>query len=250
MNNMETVISELQHKSVTNERWIDTIGGWNNFNFESACKDINLKYAISKAIIISGKKEFRKATDITFIKGKPYRKEEFIERLLTLANINLYNQFNIASNKESIDLIQSDSIMVEAATSLNIIELKEWNSNDTPIYGIIELLKNYLILETDIVFRTKIKQLSFIAPKAYFEKYKGYEGYFSLLDKIRTEFPEIDLNIFYLDVSEQSLYDIIKTTEENEIIKLSDYENEIQGISKLNMENWVKISDISQVPKR
>ena len=60
----------------------------------------------------------------------PYRPEEALERFVIVSNDdNFYNQVPVGGGKESIDLAIEHS-----KDSIEFIELKPWNSGDSPLY--------------------------------------------------------------------------------------------------------------------
>ena len=108
----------------------------------------------------------------------PYRLEEALERFIIVSNPdNFYNQVPIGGGKESIDIgiEENDSRFV-------FVELKPWNSNDSPLYAIVESLKNFM--EYRIIQERDIKRLNdfdeielmILAPEAYYMA-------FDLIDK-------------------------------------------------------------------
>jgi hypothetical protein len=106
--------------------------------------------------------------------GIPYRTEEALERFITLSNEgNFFNQVPIGGGKESIDIgiMESDKKFV-------FVELKPWKSSDSPLYGVIELLKNFVshqvIQDRGIHVKHQLDpiELMLLAPKAYYQNYK------------------------------------------------------------------------------
>ena len=104
----------------------------------------------------------------------PYRPEEALERFIIVSNPdNFYNQIPIGGGKESIDIgiRENDSKFV-------FVELKPWQSTNSPLYALIENLKN--LIEYRIIHKRKIKvipkydhlELLILAPQAYYEEYK------------------------------------------------------------------------------
>lgn len=256
MSLMDDIIEKLQGKITNNEkRWINTKTGWNNYNFDHD-KKINFSDIINDLIVPKGKQEFRKATNISFVKNngnyEPYRKEEFLERVLVIANNNLYNQFNISGGKESIDLVYSEKSKIDEIDKIEIIELKEWNSPNSPIYALIEILKNYLILSKDEKIKSKIKKLLIVAPKEYYNNFKldgNNKSFFELINKIKEENDWIDILIYYIDINYNDLVndELIKkikeeTNKKNEQnIDLEIFKSHFTNISKLKKNEWKEI---------
>jgi hypothetical protein len=106
---------------------------------------------------------------------KPYRNEEALERLIIASNsTNFYNQIPIGGRKESIDIgIQ------ENQSHFIFIELKPWTSSNSPLYAILESLKN--LTEYQVITERHIKtksthykniELMILAPSSYYQSYK------------------------------------------------------------------------------
>jgi len=104
----------------------------------------------------------------------PYRPEEALERFIIVSNPdNFYNQIPIGGGKESIDIgiQENDSTFV-------FVELKPWESADSPLYALIESLKN--LIEYRIIHERNIKvipkydhlELLILAPQAYYQEYR------------------------------------------------------------------------------
>ncbi|PKN68525.1 MAG: hypothetical protein CVU54_14500 [Deltaproteobacteria bacterium HGW-Deltaproteobacteria-12] len=123
-----------------------------------------------------GKKLFclrKKDTFTVTIEKTPYRPEEALERFITAANPeNFYGQVPIGGGKESIDIgIQ------ESGEKFIFVELKPWRSTNTPLYAIVESLKNLIeyrfILEKQIEDIPRFKEVDLIvlAPQSYYRDY-------------------------------------------------------------------------------
>ena len=123
-----------------------------------------------------GKKLFRlrKKSRFTLRENKePYRPEEALERFVIYSNeSNFYNQIPIGGGKESIDIgIGEDS------SKFIFVELKSWNNSNSPLYAIVESLKN--LTEYRIIHEKNIKpiplykdiELCILAPIAYYQRY-------------------------------------------------------------------------------
>jgi len=90
----------------------------------------------------------RKRNNFTITKDKkPYRTEEALERFIIRSNTDdFFNQVPIGGKKESIDIG-----IREGNSKITFVELKSWRSSDSPIYAIVESLKNliqYRIIKT------------------------------------------------------------------------------------------------------
>jgi hypothetical protein len=112
----------------------------------------------------------------------PYRPEEALERFVVVSNEeNFYNQTPVGGGKESIDLVIEHN-----KNSIEFIELKPWNSNNSPIYALVEGLKN--LIEYRVIHEQEIRDvkdyaevaLSLLAPEEYYQKY-------FLLDTLKKE---------------------------------------------------------------
>ena len=77
---------------------------------------------------------------------KPERPEEALERFVVISNgVNFYNQIPVGGGKESIDIG-----IEENKSKFIFIELKPWVSGNSPMYAIIESLKNLVEYQTSI----------------------------------------------------------------------------------------------------
>ena len=83
----------------------------------------------------------------------PYRPEEALERFIIVSNSdNFYNQIPIGGRKESIDIgIKEDD------SRFIFVELKPWRSSNSPLYAVVESLKN--LIEYRIIHERKIKNI-------------------------------------------------------------------------------------------
>ncbi len=80
---------------------------------------------------------FRKRYNFTLKEDKtPYRPEEALERFVIASNGDrFFNQVPVGGGKESIDIV-----IRHGTDSVEFVELKPWNSNDSPLYAIISML--------------------------------------------------------------------------------------------------------------
>jgi len=137
---------------------------------------------------------------------KACRPEEALERFITVSNPgNFFNQIPIGGKKESIDI----GIKEENESRFVFIELKPWQSNNSPLYAIVESLKNlieYRAIQNDE--RKAIKRhkyfkdydekvdLIVLAPKSYYvdhgmiDKSKGQylQDKISIVRKVLNDF--------------------------------------------------------------
>ena len=102
----------------------------------------------------------------------PYRPEEALERFIIVSNPDhFYNQVPIGGGKESIDIG-----IEEKDSKFTFVELKPWSSTNSPLYAIVESLKN--LIEYRIIRNREIKdipeydvRLMILAPEAYYKAY-------------------------------------------------------------------------------
>jgi hypothetical protein len=235
---MTYIIEELQKDA---ERWIDTRTGWNNADFITGK---NLVRKMRAILAPQGKGEFRKATKITFVKGAPGRPEEFLERCLVVKNEELYNQFNIAEGKESIDLIRSKN----RKTIIEIIELKAWESKDTLTHALVELLKNFLMLEQNL--KPSIELLTIAAPSQYFKKFleETQLGNFKKLVNETAQELGVPIQLKSIHITSEKIIKAISlSTDSNETIDLNTIKENGNEISGLDYSKWECIYDTSKV---
>jgi hypothetical protein len=122
----------------------------------------------SKLFFLRKRYEFTIKTDKT-----PYRIEEALERFIIASNANkFFNQVPIGGGKESIDIG-----IGENDSEFTFVELKPWTSTDSPLYAIVESLKNLTeyreILDGKIANIPVFKKINLIvlAPWSYFQAY-------------------------------------------------------------------------------
>jgi len=149
---------------------------WNNLD------DMDLKELADKIIKlteslksdIQNKINLRQRFEFTIVHKDNFsiwRNEEALERAIVAKNKEIYfNQINLKKgSKENIDLIKIDD------KELTIYELKAENGKDTPLFALIELLKNYYLfknsqIDDERVINKTIK-LSILAPKEYYDNF-------------------------------------------------------------------------------
>jgi len=192
-------------------------------------------------------------------KNKPYRKEEALERFITASNSGSYcNQFPIRGRKES-----SDIAIINEDSRHELIELKPWRSGNSPLYAVIESLKNLIgyrtIKDKSIKHHKNFKSfldvdLIVLAPQSYYQYYKliddsgerlenGLKVFKKTLKELGSEFKtKISLMILPLSVESfdekcQAVCKKYKKTTGQEIICIS----ESDFISELARDNWVSL---------
>jgi len=165
----------------------------------------------------------RKKTNFTVTdKDKPCRVEEALERFITLSNAdNFCNQFPLRGRKESSDI----AILNENSRHV-LIELKPFQSGNTPLYAMLESLKNLVeyrtIKEKKIKYHNDFKQfheadLIVLAPVSYYQDYCLIDSSGSSitnhlqtvkrsLDDLSAEF-KTDLSFMVLPLDESLFYD-------------------------------------------
>ena len=149
-----------------------------------------------------------------------YRKEEAIERVIVCSDKNkFYNQITLTNGKENIDLIEIQD------NKVIIYELKAENGSDSPIFALIELLKNYELFKKAKKLDEKLKnkeiELVILAPKEYYDIYFKNE-------KVKEKFQEL-LNLFDEKISLKT----INFNSDDVLDKLQD---------KIDEEGWDKPS--------
>jgi hypothetical protein len=183
--------------------------------------------------------------------GKPGRPEEALERLIVQSNIgHMYGQMPIGGGKESVDIVKLDN---QTGT---FIELKPWRSSNSPLYALLEGLKNLMLyrflasaghLGCNIIADVN---LAVLAPLDYFQAY-GLVGtdreihdshpIQSFLDAIAQEF-RTRVTFFALDWSEEALWNVCTsispgTSNENQVISVEGS----AAIEALREKNWIEL---------
>ena len=152
------------------------------------------------------------------IEKKAYRPEEAFERFITASNLGkFYNQVPIGGKKESIDIG-----IEENESRFVFIELKPWSSTNSPLYAIIESLKN--LIEYRIIHENKIKHhedckhynevnLIILAPQSYYKDYgliDSAEDMISIVKKalndLSSEF-HTNISLMALTLKEEDFFD-------------------------------------------
>ncbi len=231
MSNMEEIIQALQgYKPENKKRWIDSTTGWQNLT------EIPDDYSKK---VIDGIKDFfdvpenneenKSRTKITLVKKNEkvwfYREEEALERLICLFNDDCSSQYSLGQKaKESVDIV------ISRGGKRAFIELKPWDSGNSPMFGVVELLKNYFLCSDN----KNITELIFLAPKEYFEKYtvKGsWVNFFEFVDNANEQLNgRTTLKVKYIDLSKQ------------------EFETSVQSIH-INESEWIK-KETSQYTER
>ena len=112
-------------------------------------------------------------------------KETSIERFISAYDKNYSHQYPF-EGKEQIDLIRKNAENIE-----EIIELKHEDGGDSPLYALIEIVKNYYLLKSK--YNHNVKELTILAPKEYFDTYFK-KNYVKDKEKLKKEFFKIVKN--------------------------------------------------------
>ena len=182
----------------------------------------------------------------------PYRAEEALERFIVLSNPdNFYNQIPIGGRKESIDIG-----IKESDTKFTFVELKPWSSSNSPLYALVESLKN--LIEYRIIHKRNIKDiprfkevdLMILAPKEYYKAYTLIDdsGLYrkdmiqileTSLQEISSEF-QMDITFMVLEIEEDDFLNVCrkiydeKKAKGRQIITLSEKD----AIPLLRRDKW------------
>jgi len=219
-------------------------------NIENLIGKIN--NAINNGKLVIREPVFRTCENFTIAK-KGQRTEEILERMIAKVwkkennnNLEIAHQFPLNKNnrREDIDIVLYEEKNGEK-TIKGIVELK-YNSN-TPLYGIIELIKNYLIINLIVEkYKEEYKinidkeiELILLAPKFFYESCGN--DYLKSIKQIYDFLKNIGYPIYikYLDITEEEVKEAIK------IIRDKDGKEQIKGISdvgdikeKLQFDKW------------
>jgi hypothetical protein len=183
---------------------------------------------------------------------RPYRPEEALERFIVASNAdNSYNQIPIGGRKESIDI----SIR-ENDSKFTFVELKPWLSSNSPLYALVESLKNLIeyriIHERSIkdIARFKVVDLLILAPGEYYHAYHliNNDGLYrrDMIRVLEKTLKEIDhefhtkICFMILEIEKDSFYDVCKRIYDDREISGQDIVtlSETDSISVLARNNW------------
>ena len=214
--NMALIIKSLKeetHKNLGNKgRWMDSITGWNNLEsipytpekiaeliFNTVQKITQLRSSNNTKPVIRERYEFSLVKQGDLI--TPWRKEEALERLLICIHPNLKNQYAIGGGKESIDMVKID----DKHNILSIIELKHDTGGGTPLFAIIELLKNYELLKKQNLDK-HLKTLELLATKSYFEGFKNsFETFEEILSHLNNKLKNAQIEVKFVDADVEDI---------------------------------------------
>lgn len=183
--------------------------------------------------------------------GRPRRPEEALERLLVQTNPDtMYGQMPIGGGKESVDIVKLES------NTGTFIELKPWHSSNSPLYALLESLKNlglYRILQArnhrgcEIIQNV---QLAILAPVTYYQAYhlldedmqlSNSDNVQAFLDSVAKIF-QVDIRLNVIDWPENELWDVCSQIcpgeiFKNKIISVAEY----PAVEALKQKNWIEL---------
>jgi len=162
----------------------------------------------------------------------------------------MYGQMPIGGGKESVDIVK-----LENQNSM-FIELKPWRSTNSPLYALLEGLKNlmlYRILEADGHPGCQIiahVNLAVLAPIDYFQAHRLVNADMkiinrhivqSFLDAIAQEF-QTRVTFLALDWPEEALWEVCASLSpehsgENQMVTVQGYPD----IDNLREKNWIEL---------
>lgn len=244
---------------------------WNDIN--NCVKDVDnfasdiiniIKDLIDKGTLLHDYKDTtneKTRTQVTFVEKEndnekyfsPCRIEEALERVIVVAGDKQFINQIVLPDGGHVDLITD----IDKDGNATFVELKMWtNNSDTPLYALLESLKNYFLFNSlnnknypniDNSFKEKgiknITKLVILAPQEYFNIYKttNNESYNFLKDlisiiedkindklenKIKIELKAINLSLkdweIFIDslkIKEKSIVNFEKEKEKINIIK-------------------------------
>jgi hypothetical protein len=182
---------------------------------------------------------------------RPGRPEEALERLIVQSNSRtMFGQMPIRGGKESVDIVR---LRNKVGT---FIELKPWKSNNSPLYAVLEGLKNFALFN---VLKAMGHQrcenyehvnLMVLAPVEYFldyhlinehGKHNNYTQVKEFIEAIASNF-RTRIQIFGLNWKEEELLMVCNDIcpappKENKVVSVSGY----PPIEALFEKNWIKI---------
>lgn len=192
--------------------------------------------------------------------------ENNLERLIAITN-NIPNQIPTCDGGH-IDLCYKNN------NEINIIELKQWVSNDNPFFAIIELIKNYYLFfyaQENISVRENYKlcndanskiNLILLAPKEYYISYAKGRGFnkkvltlfLKFIDDLNQKLKEdnIEITLKYIDIARETIEnkvpytikDIDKGSNSRKNCDWKDYINNFTEKELLSLTNWHTIDSV------
>jgi hypothetical protein len=174
---------------------------------------------------------------------QPYRPEEALERFIVASNgNNSYDQIPIGGGKESVDI----GIQVSDEKFI-FVELKPWRSTNTPLYAIVESLKNLMeyryILENGINDIPSFEEVDLVvlAPQSYYIDYRlkengGLQNLKRALNDLSVEF-NANISLMALRVKKERVFDQCR-----QICK----ERNINGQQRIQISHADKIPELAR----
>jgi hypothetical protein len=206
-----------------------------------------------KLLTLRRRSNFTVRTDKT-----PYRTEEALERLIVVSNprtkdYEIWNQVPIGGGKESADL------GFKEGAKFTFIELKAWDSGDSPLYAVMESLKN--LVEYEIIQKRKLKdplgqeiEICVLAPADYYRKFalldqggniapQEVEKITNLLRKLGKEF-NTRISLKSLNLNESEFQSIIRNICKRERVERQTVvgAREEDSILSWKKDNWALIA--------
>jgi len=173
-------------------------------------------------------------------------KEPYVERYITAQNgKRMCNQWCVGKPKESVDLVYLDE-----DDKYILIELKLNESNYTPPFALVEIIKNYYLAKK---FRIKalglnelpIKKLALLSTKNFYKKYYDYSKrnnfdnineFYKTIEILKNKY-KIDFCLYCLDIDETKLINKIKDKENCSKVKFKKW------VELKNLKDWDKLCD-------
>ncbi|MBN1365911.1 MAG: hypothetical protein JW976_13975 [Syntrophaceae bacterium] len=185
------------------------------------------------------------------VEKKAYRPEEALERFITTSNSGkFYNQVPIGGKKESVDIG-----IEENESKFVFVELKPWTSTNSPLYAIVESLKNLIeyriIHENGITHHKDCKHyeninLIILAPQSYYQDYGLTEEAQDKISKVEKALNDLsrefrtNISLMALTLKEENFLDKLgKICEEQKVEKLQSISiTKKDAISELARGKW------------
>lgn len=175
-------------------------------------------------------------------RAQAYRVEEALERMIVAANSSdMYNQMPLRGGKESLDLMRLTG--KEAV----FIELKPWATNNSPLYALIELVKNLevyreILRNYSVEWGYDLKSLILLAPYEYYKSYginddkASLDKTSELLKELHTTF-NMPMAMYALDYSPQEFDKYMITLLPDRNGQKADVEN-TPKVDLLRFDKW------------
>ena len=179
--NLDKIIAKINARKNDYCR-ISNLQGWRDYleDGDIAFTPKDLDEALKSIISINPHPKLlypRKKNNFTAIsQDERFRPEEALERFITLSNSKNYcNQFPLRIPKEYSDIF----IMNDDSRHI-LVELKSWESDNSPLYAIVESIKNLFLYRTirreNIPYHQDFKcfndaDIIVLAPRSYYQYY-------------------------------------------------------------------------------